>query len=280
MTISDDRCRVATLPPRALIVTIYGLCARDTCGWLSVSGLIRLLTELGVDEPAVRSSISRLKRREILEAQRVRGVAGYALSPQARGLLEEGDHRIFERHQAILADGWLLAVFSVPESERRQRHVLRSRLALLGFGTVSAGVWVAPAHLEAGTRDALERQGLTAYIDLFHADHLAYGEVADHVGTWWDLDGLRTAYDDFVVTYAAVLAAWKRRRSVDDAQAFSDYVRALTAWRRLSYLDPGLPEEVLPADWSGASAAHLFDTLRQRLGDPATAFAAGVTTVR
>lgn len=280
MTICDGRSAVATFPPRALIVTVYGLYARDASGWLSVSGLIRLLAELGVDEPAVRSSISRLKRREILEARRVHGFAGYALSPQARALLEEGDHRIFERHQAALADGWLLAVFSVPESERRQRHVLRSRLALLGFGTVSAGVWVAPAHLEAGTREALERQGLTAYIDLFRSDHLAYGEVAGHVASWWDLDGLRTAYDDFVATHAPVLAAWKRRRSVAGAEAFSDYVRALTAWRRLSYLDPGLPHEVLPTDWSGAAAANLFDTLRDRLSDPAATFVAEVATVR
>lgn len=280
MTHSFHRSTGATFPPRALIVTIYGLYARDTAGWLSVAGLIRLLTELGVDEPAVRSSISRLKRREILEARPVRGVAGYALSPQARALLEEGDHRIFERHQASLADGWLLAVFSVPESERRQRHVLRSRLALLGFGTVSAGVWVAPAHLEAGTRDALERQGLTAYIDLFHADHLGYGEVADHVTRWWNLDALRSHHDEFVVTHTPVLAAWKRRRSVDGAQAFSDYVRTLTAWRRLSYLDPGLPREVLPADWSGASAADVFDALRHRLSDSAAAFAASVAKVR
>ena len=57
---------------RAVIVTIYGLYAREVGGWLSVSTLIRLMAELGADEPAVRSSISRLKRRGILEAERVR----------------------------------------------------------------------------------------------------------------------------------------------------------------------------------------------------------------
>ena len=35
--------------PRALIVTIYGLYARDTDGWFSVASLIRLLSELGDD---------------------------------------------------------------------------------------------------------------------------------------------------------------------------------------------------------------------------------------
>ncbi|MBO0776074.1 MAG: hypothetical protein J2P34_07145, partial [Actinobacteria bacterium] len=45
--------------PRQLIVTVYGLYARAEGGWLSVASLIRLLADLGVDEPAVRSSISR-----------------------------------------------------------------------------------------------------------------------------------------------------------------------------------------------------------------------------
>src|SRR5690606_29743061 len=112
------------LQPRALIVTIYGLYAREEGGWISVATLIRLLAELGVDEPAVRSSISRLKRRGILVAERNDGVAGYALSDRARDILDEGDRRIFERARARLEDGWLLAVFSVPESERQKRHTL------------------------------------------------------------------------------------------------------------------------------------------------------------
>ncbi|MBA3308665.1 MAG: hypothetical protein H0U28_01200, partial [Nocardioidaceae bacterium] len=64
--------------PQQLIVTVYGLYAREQ-GWFSVSSLIKLLAELEVDEPAVRSSVSRLKRSGILAAERVDGVAGYGL---------------------------------------------------------------------------------------------------------------------------------------------------------------------------------------------------------
>ena len=120
--------------PRHLIVTVYGLYARSGGGWLSIAALIRLLAELGVDEPAVRSAISRLKRRGILEARRQEGSAGYQLSAEACAILREGDARIFRRRRAALADGWLLAVFSVPEAERHRRHVLRSELAS-GWGS-------------------------------------------------------------------------------------------------------------------------------------------------
>ena len=262
--------------PRALIVSLYGLYAREAGGWLSVGSLVRLLADLGVDEPAVRSSISRLKRRGILESRRIGAVAGYALSAEARSILAEGDRRIFERLRGNVNDGWLLAVFSVPESEREKRHTLRSRLSWLGFGTVAAGVWIAPAHLDLETRHVLERYGLAAYVDLFRADYLAFGDATELVAKWWDLARLGDLYGDFVAEYGAVLARWRRRRSTNDPVAFVDYVRALTQWRRLPYLDPGLPADVLPRGWPGVRAAEVFFELHNRLAEPAHRHVAGL----
>ncbi|GAB3590978.1 PaaX family transcriptional regulator C-terminal domain-containing protein [Angustibacter peucedani] len=261
--------RLPAPQPRALIVTVYGLYARETAGWLAVSTLIRLMDGAGVDEPAVRSAISRLKRRGVLVARARRGVAGYQLSEQGRRILAEGDQRIFRRTRAGRDDGWVLAVFSVPESERRRRHQLRSRLSWLGYGTVSAGVWVAPAHLADETAQVLERHDLTAYVDLFRAQHLGFGDVRAEVGAWWDLDELARLYAEFVAVHAPVLRRWQRRRGTDDAVAFADYVTALTAWRRLPFLDPGLPLELLPGRWPGVRAGELFDALQDRLAEPA-----------
>jgi phenylacetic acid degradation operon negative regulatory protein len=295
--------------PRALIVTIYGLYARDSAqgsrnaardsvqgsgykardsaqslgheardsahgsghaalgpadvaGWLPVSALVRMLAELDVDEPAVRSAISRLKRRGLLEAHRRDGTAGYALSEGARAILEEGDARIFAPPTPRLADGWLLAVFSVPETERAKRHTLRSQLGALGFGAVAPGVWVAPAHRFELTAATLQRHGLAAYVDLFRAEYLAFGDIEKHARDWWDLAGLRTDYESFLATYRPVLAA-------APVTAFADWVRALTAWRRLPYRDPGLPVELLPEDWPGDDARELLAELRVRLAGPA-----------
>jgi phenylacetic acid degradation operon negative regulatory protein len=275
-------------PPRALIVTLYGLYAREEEGWLSVGALIRLLDEVGVDEPAVRSSISRLKRRGMLEPQRVDGRAGYRLSDRARQILDAGDRRIFGRKRASLGEGWVLAVFSVPESERQKRHALRSRLAWLGFGTVGPGVWIAPGHLEAETRDMLASEGLDAYVDLFHADYLGFRGVQEEAASWWDLAALDVLYRQFVGTFQPSLSRWRdgvggdgadgadgedgADREGQEGRAFADYVQALTVWRRLPYLDPGLAPELLPAQWSGTRAADLFFELRHRLEGPAHRF--------
>jgi phenylacetic acid degradation operon negative regulatory protein len=256
--------------PRHLIVTVYGLYSRASGGWMSVASLITLLAELGVDEPAVRSSISRLKRREILHASRRAGAAGYELSQTAQAILREGDHRIFRRERARLADGWLLAVFSVPESERQKRHLLRSQLARLGFGTAAPGVWIAPAYLEGATAEMLSRLGLREYADLFRADHLAFGDVAEKVRQWWDLREIERLAREFVAAHEPALSRWRRDRpAARPRAAFADYVQVLTDWRRLPYLDPGLPAELLPPDWAGSRAAEVFFTLQSQLADPA-----------
>ncbi|XVV07928.1 PaaX family transcriptional regulator [Actinosynnema sp. CA-248983] len=262
--------------PRQLIVTLYGLYARPSGGWLAVGSLVRLLAELGVDEPAVRSSVSRLKRRGILRPHAVDGIAGYALTEQAQEILREGDYRIFERVRASMADGWLLAVFSVPESERQKRHVLRTQLTKLGFGTAAPGVWIAPAHVYEEVAERLTRLGLRDYVNLFRADYLsALPDLADKVRQWWDLDALDRLYADFRAAYSAGEPGEPSER-----EAFVAYVRILTDWRRLPYLDPGLPPEVLPRKWSGTRAVELFESARARLEGPARRHAMRVISHR
>ncbi len=266
-------------PARALLVTIYGLFARERGGALSVASLVRLLGALQVDGPAARSLISRLKARGILQPVAVGASAGYGLTDAGRTLLEEGDRRIYGRPRARVADGWLLVVFSVPESQRAQRHSLRTRLAKLGFGTVSAGVWIAPTHLAEETADVLRLHQLDRYVELFTATAPA-SDPAGAVARWWDLQALATLYRSFVQQYQPVLDDWNGtvgRGSPDDGRdAFADYVRAVTAWRRLPYRDPGLPAELLPADWPGTAAAELFASLRVALGGAARTFVTGV----
>ena len=270
---SAGRERESRLGP--LILTVFGLYARSEDDWLSVASLVRLMAELGLDERAVRSAISRLKRRGVLRPERHAKAAGYSLEPATLEVLAEGDSRIFERVRASAEDGWLLVVFSVPESEREKRHELRAALTRLGFGTAAPGVWIAPGNLAAETRRTLERRKLTGYVDIFHGGHIAFGEPRSKVRQWWDLDELAGLYADFSRQYRPVQERTEAH-GVAPHEAFQTYIPMLTTWRRLPYRDPGLPLPLLPPGWSGESAGQLFDALNQALSGPAREHAMAV----
>src|SRR3954468_3067986 len=83
--------------PRSLLMTFFGAFGRDLGGWIAVADLIGLMADVELDEQAVRSAVSRLKRRGVVAAERRAGAAGYRLTPQAHAMLAAGDARIFER---------------------------------------------------------------------------------------------------------------------------------------------------------------------------------------
>ncbi|PWK87191.1 PaaX family transcriptional regulator [Lentzea atacamensis] len=258
-----------------LIITIFGLYARGEHNWLSVASVVQLMADLGVEGQAVRSSISRLKRRGVVRSERRDGAAGYALAEPTLETLAEGDARIFERRRATAGDGWLVVVFSVPESEREKRHALRTSLTQLGFGTAAPGVWVAPGNLATETRRTLERRGLAEYVDIFTGHHFAFGDLRSKVREWWDLDELADLYADFVRRHRPVLDAVADRVTTPE-QAFQLYVPMLTQWRRLPYSDPGLPLSLLPPGWNGVTAEALFEQLNTTLSAPAREHALAV----
>ncbi|MGW0395310.1 PaaX family transcriptional regulator [Streptomyces sp. NPDC003042] len=176
-----------------------------------------------------------------------------------------------------MSDGWAMAVFSVPESERSYRYQLRTRLTWLGFGNIAPGVWLAPGRLLDDARDMLIRRGLSDYVHLFAADYAAFSDLPETVSSWWDFPAIQAQYATFTQAYDPVAAAVAGQRDIDGDEAFRHYVPMLTQWRRLPYLDPGLPSELLPANWNAVAARQIFQQLHDVLATPSLSHVQHVT---
>lgn len=255
---------MASTQPKSLILDVYAVFVRRLGGWIAVADLVTLMADIGIDEQAARSAISRMKRAELLRAETRDDAAGYALTEQALEILHAGDQRIFNSDgPANLADGWVIAVFSVPEKERDQRYVLRSRLAWLGFGQVEAGVWIAPRRSLPDVRRVLETNQLTKYVHLFEGSYSAFLELPELVSRAWDLDHLRELYSEFLSRHEPALKRWRFGNGLTDRDAFVDHMRLVSEWRRLPYQNPGLPPELVPSDWEAERARQVFNELHQ-----------------
>ncbi|EMY33153.1 transcriptional regulator, PaaX-like protein family [Arthrobacter crystallopoietes BAB-32] len=275
------------MPPRTqrplhqqLVVTLYGLYGGKTGGSFRVAALVAMLADLGIDEQAARSTVSRLKSKGILLSQRDDGVARYALSGDVLDIFDSDDKPIFAPERSKPGDPWSLVVFSVPEAERNRRYELRAELTSLGFGFVAAGVAIAPSTAMDQAMKRLAERGLDRYAEYFSGDYLKCGDIRGQVSQWWDLELLDRQYSDFIDSYEALARPWQERAqagqplsAADRLDAFRTYVPMLTLWRKFPYRDPNLPLEYLPAGWQAPRAKQAFLTLHGILRAPAEAHA-------
>ncbi len=249
-----------------LIMDLCGAYMRPLGGWLAISKIVQLMRNLEVDEAATRSALLRMRRKDLLIAENRDGVHGLRLTSQALAALTDTDQRIFGHPSpARLSDGWVLVSISVPESERAKRYLLRSRLSWLGFGNLSNGLWLAPRRAMDRLTSAVADLGFERYVLLFEASYAGFAELSALVREAWDLDELASLYAEFIRWCEPVVQRWARGRRPEGNAAFVDYTLSVYHWRKFPYLDPGLPAELLPADWPGYRAAELFFSVRSRL---------------
>ena len=248
-----------------LLFTVLGefvLPSEGRSAWTST--FIDVLARLGVEEKASRQALMRTGEKGWLRSERVGRRTRWALTVDAERLLTEGAARIygFAGHARDWDGRWLLVLTRIPETERAARHLLRTRLSWAGFGSPAPGVWLS-AHTErlAEAEHALSQAGVLEEAPVFVVEHRAGADMTEMARRAWDLAAIEQSYRDFVAGYAV--------RDVSDPLA--GQVDLVHAWRRFPWLDPTLPPELLPRDWSGGRAARLFGRQHDRLAGGANA---------
>ncbi len=261
----------------SLLRSFLGAHVRALGGAVAVADVVTLLGAAGCSENGVRTALSRLKSRGTLLAERGPAGRAYRLSPAARRELERGDRRIYGYRPMAADDPWMVVLFSVPESDRPVRHRLRTELTWLGCGSIAPGSWVGPGHLADETVHVLGERDLLGYVTLFRAARPVTGvPTAEVAASWWDLDDLARRHRAFLAAQAPVARRWADTGGAAE-RAFVDHLRLVDGWRELPYLDPGLPDALLPSDWPGREGVALFDHLHRRLAPAAAAHVRTVT---
>ena len=248
------RPRRGTASARSTLLTVLGEFVHPHGEGVWTSTLVAALAALDIEEKSARQALTRTAAEGLLESRRHGRRVLWELSPAGTALLEEGTQHIygFMRDRRAWDGRWLVVSVAIPESQRRLRHRLRTRLTWLGLGTPTPGLWVSPD----ATRGPLVREVVT---DLGLEDRaFAWaGPVADTgderllLAQAWDLDDVERRYLEFLAEFAS-------REVNGDNEAFVAQVQMIEAWRLFPFLDPDLPRELLDHDWPGPLAADAF----------------------
>jgi phenylacetic acid degradation operon negative regulatory protein len=241
-------------PPaaRSVLMTVLGEYVMPRDGVVWQERLIAALVTLGHTGQTARQAVARSTRDGWLTGERVGRRTRMSVTPATEQMLEEGRERIFGfGRETTWDERWLVVVLRIPEERRRVRHHVRTRLVRAGMGSLGGGVWIAPhADREPLVAAALGAADASAEAISFMAGLGTLGRAEDLVEAW-DLDGLREEYAGFLERFVDV-------RPRDDAAAFRAQTELVHSWRRIAFLDPDLPDELLPRDWPRRRAYELF----------------------
>ncbi|WP_217634270.1 PaaX family transcriptional regulator [Herbiconiux ginsengi] len=261
----------------SLLRTVLGIYLRQLGGWIAVADLVSLMEALDVPAPRTRTALARVKKKSLVVPETRGKVAGYALVPDAAPMLARGDRRIYHPRNMGPESKWCAVSFSIPEENRHLRHQLRRRLHWIGCGTVSPALWICPAYLVDEVDEILQDLGVREHATVFITERpRVAGDLRDAVASWWDLDAIRAQHEEFLSDYSAE-GLMADSAEVAPRDAFAIYIRSVDTWRIIPYIDPGLPDSLLPDDWPGDASNALVFRLRGRFSGLATEFVREVT---
>jgi len=242
---------------RGLLFTLLGEFVLPGTGTAWTTAVLATFARLGIEEKTTRQALMRAAASGWVEAEKVGRRTRWRLTASARKMLTDGADRIysFTGPEEGWDGRWLLVYARIPESDRRARHVVRSRLSWAGFGSLGAGLWISPhPGREDEAISVLREAGVATDAQVFVARRSGLAEVQVMVAAAWDLGAIEEQYEAFIEEF----------RATAPADVLARQVELVHAWRRFPSIDPVLPRELLPPRWSGLRAARLFADRHQR----------------
>jgi phenylacetic acid degradation operon negative regulatory protein len=260
---------------RSMIFTIYGDYIRHYGNQIWIGSLIRLLKEFGHNDQAVRAAISRMSKQGWVQAEKRGNKSYYSLTERGVKRIEEAAKRIYKLHPEKWDGKWRILIYTIPEEKRNLRDELRKELVWSGFGTISNSCWISPNNLEKQVYDLIEKYDIEPYVDFFIAQYDGPHQNTQLVEKCWDLEAINEKYEEFISIYSQKFIIDKnkiQRGEMSDAECFVERTKLVHEYRKFLFVDPGLPEELLPNKWMGSHAASLFSEYYKELAKPASRF--------
>ena len=272
---SPDPAGLSNGSARSMLLTMLGelVFPADEPVW--TSSLLYVLTGIGIEERTARQAIARGAAAGWITGERHGREVRFTLTPYGRALIEAGAERVY----SVGADDgpwdgrWLVLMVTIPQSARAVRRKLYGALRWAGFGNPAASVWLSP-HLEreAEARRTVDELGLGDSTLSFVGPAASIGlDEAEIVRRAWDLDEVAARYE-------SLLDRVKGLRPRGGDPLLFNHVLLVNEWQRFPFLDPQLPQELLP-NWIGRRAARVFRERREQRSAAALARWAEIVTL-
>jgi phenylacetic acid degradation operon negative regulatory protein len=260
------------IDPNTVVFALFAQYVLPRGGEVWLGSLIKAMATLGISEAAARSAILRMKKRGILESQRLGRRTFYWMANAGMRELNIGGFRFSLPPEKTWDDRWTIVIYSIPEEQRGLRDELRSSLKWWGFGSLAPGTWISTRVLLPEIESDLRELGVWEYVSVFRSEYLGPEDPSAIVAKAFpELSTLETGYRDYIAKAKAVLQGLEAGL-LDDEVCFATRMHNLWEIYAVAKDDPILPPALLPEDWPRFEAVELSAQVRHVLSAPAERF--------
>jgi phenylacetic acid degradation operon negative regulatory protein len=252
--------RYAYPSARSLLFTILAdIVYRDPRPVWTAS-LLYVFKQAGFTEQAARQAIARGAAAGWMTGERRGRETRWTLTESLTRVFDEGVPRVYEFASGRRRwDGrWLVLMVSIPQEQRTVRKRLYAALRWAGLGNPMPGLWLTP-HTERLDEVArvIEELGLTGSTVSVVGEPGALGlSELEIVQRAWDLEAVAASYNE-------LLARFEGMAPEPGDPVLLAHLELTGALRHFPYMDPQLPEAILP-EWIGREVTR---QLRQLVAD-------------
>jgi phenylacetic acid degradation operon negative regulatory protein len=247
----------------SLLVSLFGDAIAPRGGAITLGSLIPLAEPFGVAERLVRTSVARLAQEGWFTTRRNGRLSEYALTDVGTARFAEAARRIYALDGDRWDGTWTIIVF--PSWPVPKREEVRYALRFAGFGEPLAGAFVHPSVTVEEATTLLTELRVQRLAVVMRSDPGVPATSPVLVNHGWDLSALDRRYRAFLRGFEPMTAA----STIDPEPAFVLRTLLIHEYRRIHLLDPGLPRDLLPAGWAGATAQRVCQDIYFRVFAPA-----------
>ena len=220
---------------------------READAWLPSRLILSLAADLDLSASATSTALSRLAGRGVLEQSNAGRASRYRFTEAAKRRLSVGFRQVseFGAENRRWDRTWTVVAFTIPESARELRELLRSRLKWLGFAPLYGALWVSAWDTADELESSCRAFGVDNYVIFRTAESDLRGKPLIQA---WELDELQKQYTPFIETYGPRAA--ESHGGIGLREAFRLRTEAMDAWRAFPWNDPGLPSGTAPRNVS------------------------------
>ncbi len=223
--------------------------------------LEHLTAPFGVTETSLRTSLSRMIQKNMIQSEKEGKAAFYSLSQRGSRISSNIAFSFRGLDWSSWDKRWWGILFTVPDMKNPQRYAIRKKLIAYRFINLYPGFWIRPLHPKERIQDHLQSLIDSKNCTLIRFDF--YQEVTKgDISRIWKLDEINHSFEAVIKTV---------REHLDAAEAYTpeeglkykllvgnEIVNAL-------FCDPMLPDEFLPDEWKGDELRKLFMEFDKRM---------------